>query len=83
MKYQQVKGTLTSLALPVFFGGGLLLSLKSITHTSAWDYIVIQLLAIMNGLGLSIVLVLWTVHILGRRTEARHDLPARPPKPNE
>lgn len=77
MKRRRVKETLTFLALTVFFGGGLLLSRVYITDGSAWDYIVIQLLAILNGLGLGYVLVLWTVHIFRKKSEARYDLPVK------
>ena len=80
MERQPLRETLTFLALTLFFGGGLLLSREFISDGSAWDYIVIQLLAIMNGLGLGIVLVLWIVHILGKKSEARHDLPSESPK---
>ena len=77
MKHQRAKETLTFLALTVFFGGGLLLSRVFITDGSTWDYIVIQLLAIMNGLGLGIVLVLWMVHIFGKKAGARYGLPEK------
>jgi hypothetical protein len=72
MKHQHGKETRTFLALTAFFGGGLLLSRKFITDGSAWE-----LLAIMNGLGLGIVFVLWTVHILRKKSEARYDLPIK------
>ena len=77
MKYYHIKETLTFLAQAVFFGGGLLMSREFITAGSTWDYIVIQLLAIMNGLGLGIVLFLWAVHIRGKKSEARYDLPVK------
>ena len=69
MQPQHVKETLTFLSLTIFFAGGLLLSREFVTDGSAWDFIVMQLLAIMNGLGLGIVLVLLIVRILGKKAE--------------
>lgn len=77
MKYQDAKETLTFLALIVFFGCGLVLSRKFVFDNSAWDYIVVQLLSIMNGLGLGIVLILWTVHILGKKSQDQDNLPVK------
>lgn len=77
MKYRDAKEDLTFLALIAFFGSGLLLSREFVFDNSAWDYIVVQLLSIMNGLGLVIVLILWTVHILGKKSQAQDTLPVK------
>ena len=65
--------TFTFLAMTVFFSLGLLLSREFISVSSAWDYIVIQVLTMMNGLGLGIVLILWVSRFLARKTEAREE----------
>jgi len=77
MKYRDVKDTVTFLALVVFFGAGLLLSRLFIFDNSAWDYVVVQLLVIMNALGLGVVLILWVVHIFGKKPQAQDGLPVK------
>ena len=73
MKLRADNETLTFLAMTVFFGLGLLLSREFISVSSAWDYIVIQVLTMMNGLGLGIVLILWVGRLLTGKTAAREE----------
>ncbi len=61
--------TLNSLALIAFFGGGLLLAQEFMPDRSAWDFVLIQLLSLMNGIGLCIVLISWInrIRLRGRK----------------
>jgi hypothetical protein len=61
MRNRGLKEALSHFVMPVFFGGGLLLTKEFMSVDSAWDYVVLQLLTLMNGLGLGIVLVLWVM----------------------
>ncbi len=65
------KEALNFLAMTAFFGGGLLLSKEFITIRNMWDYVVLQVLTMMNGLGLCVVLILWASRIRSGKTSAR------------
>ncbi len=80
MRNRNLKETLKHLAITVFFGGGLLLTGKFISVDSAWDYVVLQLLTLMNGLGLGIVLILWIVAVRKKKAEAEENLPLKFPE---
>ena len=57
MKIQNSNEVWIFLGAAVFFGLGMLtLNPQYVTVSSAWDYIVLQLLTFMNGLGLCLVL---------------------------
>jgi len=57
MKIQNIREVLNFLAAAVFFGIGMLvLNPQYIPISSSWDYIVLELLTFMNGLGLCLVL---------------------------
>ena len=57
MKIQNIMELLKFLAAAVFFCVGMLvLNPQYITISSSWDYIVLELLTFMNGLGLCLVL---------------------------
>jgi hypothetical protein len=70
MNIQKVREVLNFLAAAVFFCIGMLvLNPQYITVSSSWDYIVLQLLTFMNGLGLCLVLgllvnTLWINRVL-------------------
>jgi hypothetical protein len=72
MKIQNSREVLNFLAAAVFFCIGMLvLNPQYITISSSWDYIVLQLLTFMNGLGLCLVLgllvnTLWINRVLLR-----------------
>ncbi len=66
---RNVKETLVYLALTLFFGGGMLLTNDFIAVRSVWDAVVVELLILMNGLGLTVVLILWIVHLRSRHNE--------------
>lgn len=72
MKIQNIREVLNFLAAAVFFCIGMLvLNPRYITITSDWDYIVLQLLTFLNGLGLCLVLgllvnTLWINRVLLR-----------------
>jgi hypothetical protein len=77
MQYVNTKETLSFLALALFFSGGILWFKEFITISSTWDYIVLQLLTMMNGLGLFMVLVLLARWIRDRKAEAQEGLPIK------
>jgi len=80
MRNRNLEETLKYLAMTVFFGGGLLLTSKFISVDSAWDYVVLQLLTLMNGLGLGIVLMSWIVAIRKKKAEAEEGPPLKFPE---
>ncbi len=65
------KETLNFLAMAAFFGCGLLLSKEFIPIHNMWDYVVLQVLTMMNGLGLCVVLVLWVSRVRDGRAETQ------------
>lgn len=73
MNIRAGKETLSFLAMAAFFGGGLLLTEEFIPVSNTWDYIVLHVLTMMNGLGLCVVLALWVVRICDRKTEAQEN----------
>jgi hypothetical protein len=57
MNAHNIKEVLTFLAAAIFFCIGMIvLNPQYIPISSSWDYIVLQLLTFMNGLGLCLVL---------------------------
>ena len=72
MKKLPVREVLNFLAAAVFFCIGMLvLNPQYITVSSSWDYIVLQMLTFLNGLGLCLVLgllvnTLWISRVLLR-----------------
>ncbi len=69
MTSRNLKETLVYLALTPFFGGGMLLTNDFIAVRSVWDAVVAELLILMNGLGLTVVLILWIIHLRSRHDE--------------
>ncbi len=76
MTNRNSKETLVYLALTLFFGGGLLFTSEFIAVRCTWDAVVIELLTLMHGLGLTVVLILWFIHIRTRK-EQREALPVK------
>jgi hypothetical protein len=72
MKIQNSREVLNFLAAAAFFCIGMLvLNPQYVTISSSWDYIVLQMLTFMNGLGLCLVLgllvnTLWINRVLQR-----------------
>ena len=67
--------------MAVFFGGGFLWSREFIAVVSNdWDYILMQMLTMMNGLGLVMVLVVAGIRIRDRRTETLESPPGKQSK---
>jgi len=75
MKIQNNNELWVFLGAAVFFGLGMLvLNPRYITVSSAWDYIVLQLLTFMNGLGFCLVLGLLVSTFWSHRIWLRHGL---------
>ena len=78
MNLRTVKEARNFLAMAVFFGGGFLWSREFIAVVSNdWDYILMQMLTMMNGLGLVMVLVAWGIRVRDRRTETLESPPIK------
>ncbi len=75
MKIQNIMEILKFLAVAVFFCIGMLvLNPQYIPINSSWDYIVLQLLTFMNGLGLCLVLGLLVKTVWINRVLLRNEL---------
>jgi hypothetical protein len=75
MKTQNIREVLNFLAAAVFFCIGMLvLNSQYITISSSWDYIVLHMLTVMNGLGLCLVLGLLVKTLWVNRVFLRNDL---------
>ncbi len=77
MSDRNLKHQLTFPALILFFGCGLLLTNELIAVHSVWDYVIVHLLTLMNGLGLSIVIMWWITHVRRKKAEALEDFPVK------
>jgi hypothetical protein len=73
MNIRSGKETLNFLAMAAFFGGGLLLTKNFVPVSSTWDYIVLNVLTMLNGLGLCIVLALWVSSIRGGKADEQEN----------
>ncbi len=80
MENRNLRAQLTFLGLTLFFGCGLLLTHKVIAVQNVWDYVVVILLKLMSGLGLTIVIMWWFTSIRNARAEARQSLPVKVPR---
>lgn len=77
MKIPNIMEILKFLAAAVFFCVGMLvLNPQYIPISSSWDYIVLQLLTFMNGLGLCLVLGMLVKTLWINRTLLRKDMHA-------
>jgi len=75
MKKLPVREVLNFLAAAVFFCIGMLvLNPQYMTVSSSWDYIVLQMLTFLNGLGLCLVLGLLVNTLWSNRVFLRNEL---------
>ncbi len=72
---RNLKPTLIFFSLLVFFGGGLLLTKELMDVRNTGDYVVMQVLTMMNGLGLVLVLFLWLAHMRSKKADERDPPP--------
>jgi hypothetical protein len=74
MKILISKKVLNNIAAMVFFGiGVLVLNPAYIAISSSWDYVVLQMLTFMNGIGLCLVLGLLVNVLWSKRAVLQHE----------
>ena len=64
------------LAKIAFFCVGLFWSRELMAVSDSWDYVVVNMLTIISGLGICMVFAMWTIQVRARRAAAQENLPA-------
>ena len=63
------------LAKTVFFCVGFFWSRDLITVSDSWDYVVVQVLTMISGLGICMMLAMWSIQVRARKAAAEEGLP--------
>ncbi len=77
MAKRRLKETSIFLGLTIFFGAGVLLTNRYLAIYSLWDYILVHVLTMMSGLGLTVVFLWWITYAGNKRRDAQPAFPEK------